>query len=231
MEIDIVILANTSDLAHYGMTCRAITSLNYSNTNNNIGKIVVVESVEYDKIKSDGYHYGFPRCSTIHPEQKFNYNQFLNIGISECSSDWLLLCNNDIKFHHSWLDHMTTAVGFHPEILSFSPKTPSWHLHMDLPNSGILEGYQVSKHICGWCILVHRSVIEKCELFDEQFEFWYQDNDYAMTLQSKGIRHALVCDSIVDHVVSGSHDLLGDRNIELTHLQQEKFNKKWNPHL
>lgn len=222
-NIDAIILSNSPDLAHYGLTCRTINSLKESDCEGEIN-IIVVESQNYLNFAQSGYLYN--GCNTVHPEQKFGYNKFLNIGLQHSNSEWILICNNDLFFTKNWLNVAKDIIERYPDIKSFSPICPNWHLHQKIDGE-ISEGYTVSKEICGWCILLHRSLIDKYDLFDEQFEFWYQDDDYAMTLQTNNERHALMTQSKVYHMVSGSHDLLKERKNELTHLQQQKFINKW----
>jgi len=75
---------------------------------------------------------------------------------------------------------------------------------------------------------MHKDVITQCNLFDPRFEFWYQDNDYALTIEKAGIKHALVTDSRVYHDVSGSHDLLTtDNTHNMTNGQLQVLKDKW----
>ena len=77
-------------------------------------------------------------------------------------------------------------------------------------------------------ILVHKSVIEKIGGFDEQFTFWYQDNDYANSLIQNGIKHALITNSKVTHLLSRSHGLIEqEKKYEMTDGLGVKFMNKW----
>ena len=225
MIIDSIILSKAADLERYGLTGRTINSL--KNSEEWSGNVIVVESVNELDFKQLGFVYH--DCSVIHPEEKFNYNRFLNIGIAQSKADWILICNNDLFFTKSWLKSMKDVLLKNPEILSASPISPNWHLHSSLPQEGIIYGYTVANQVCGWCILMHRSLIDTCKLFDEQFEFWYQDNDYAMSLECNNIKHALICDSKVYHMTNASHDLLENRH-DATYGQSEKFYNKWKRH-
>lgn len=222
MEIDAIILSKTSDMSHYGLTCRTINSLKSSSDWN--GNIIVVESEKELGFKQNGFSY--PNCNVLFPEEEFNYNRFLNLGIKESESEWIMICNNDLFFTKDWFTNIRKTIENNPTIQSFSPKAPTWHLHNSFNDSDLIPGYIVSAHVCGWCILVHRDVISKCNLFDETFKFWYQDNDYAMSLKSKGVIHALDCSSKVYHMVSGSHDIL-NKSQEMTHGQQQNYINKW----
>jgi GT2 family glycosyltransferase len=224
MNIDAIILSNTSDLHYYGLTCRTINSLKQSDKLNEI-KILVVESQDRSKFEEEGFSY--INCNTIFPNQKFGYNKFLNIGIKHSTAEWILICNNDLLFTEDWLVEAKKVIEAHPNIKSFSPKCPKWESHKDIADGSIIEGYTVPVQICGWCILLHRSLIDNYELFDEQFDFWFQDNDYSMVLQSNNEKHALMTSSKVYHMASSSHDLLKDNLNELTYGQYEKFRNKW----
>ena len=52
----------------------------------------------------------------------------------------------------------------------------------------------------GWCIVANREVFPKIGFLDEMFDFYYADNDYAMTLKYNNVKHALVCNSHVNHL-------------------------------
>lgn len=225
MNIDAIILSNSKELVHYGLTCRTINSLRNSDKYNDIKKIIVVESQNILNFQQSGYMY--PDCCIVHPDKKFGYNKFLNIGLKHSTSDWILICNNDLFFTNNWLEKAKDVINKYPNIKSFSPICPNWYLHQGI-NDDITIGYTVSKEICGWCILLHRSIITNYDLFDEQFEFWYQDNDYAMVLQSNNELHGLMGQSKVYHMVSASHNLM-DENLrnEMTYGQQQKFINKW----
>ncbi len=222
MIIDAIILSKTIDLERYGLTCRALNSLRASDGWD--GNIIIVESMPRQHIRENGFIYN--NCEVVFPESDFNYNKFLNIGISASKADWVLICNNDLYFYKNWFNEIKRVIYKNNTVESFSPVSPTWHLHQDLINDCEI-GYQVSKHVCGWCILVKRSVIDNCELFDEQFKFWYQDNDYAQTLEKNNILHGVVKNSRVQHFVSKSYDLLGADEYSMTHNQQQTFNGKW----
>lgn len=222
MTISAIVLSKTSDLEHYGLTCRTINSLQSST--GWVHDIIIVESMPESHIKENGFIY--PGCEVIYPETEFNYNKFLNIGIASAKADWVLLCNNDLYFYKNWLQEVSKALESDSSIKSISPISPTWHLHQDIKED-CEEGYIVSKHVCGWCILADKGMIRQCELFDENFKFWYQDNDYALTLEKYGIKHCLAKNSRVQHFVSKSYDLLGEAEYGMTHEQQQVFLKKW----
>jgi GT2 family glycosyltransferase len=223
MDVDAIILSNTDDLKYYGLLQRTINTLAWSEQNHKFNIIVVESNSNYlDK--------GFicPNAnSVITPNQKFNYNKFLNIGLKECKNNWIIIANNDLIFTKNWFTKILNFEQKYNHYDSFSPFEPNWRPHKSLTIQEYYEGYRTAYEIAGWCLVLKRNVLETCGLFDESFEFWYQDNDYAMTLKKHNLKHALVRDSRVYHETSQSHKLLGDKEYEMTHNQQQTFLKKW----
>jgi GT2 family glycosyltransferase len=64
--------------------------------------------------------------------------------------------------------------------------------------------------------------------WDEQFNMYYQDNDYARKIESKGIKHALVRHSIVSHIKSLDVLKLNPDTDNKMEEGRQKFIKKWN---
>jgi len=221
--IDVIILSNTKDLNLYGLTQRTINTLRFSE--DVTFNINVIESCS--KYLDNGFVYN--NCNVITPNEEFAYNKFLNYGLAQCKNDWVVIANNDLIFTKHWLSKLLTYNKNNPDVLSLSPWEPIWHikrnLNIDVP---AYIGYRTSFEITGWCLLIHKSVIIKCNLFDPDFKFWYQDNDYSLTLQKYNIKHALVTSSRVYHMVSGSHHLLSNNDkYNMTDGQLNVLRKKW----
>jgi hypothetical protein len=222
-EVDTIILSNTKDIHYYGLLQRTINTLRWSEDTINFNTIIVESNKDYINkgyISNNANNIIVPSC-------EFNYNKFLNIGLQSCENEWIIIANNDLIFSKKWLTKIFDFRAKNKNFLSFSPYEPNWHCHKSLPVCSFYEGYRTAYEITGWCIVMHHSIINKCQLFDEQFAFWYQDNDYAMSLKTKNIKHALIRDSRVYHETSQSHKLLGEKENELTHMQREIFIKKW----
>lgn len=225
MEIDVIILSNTSTFKHYGLLQRTINTLDLSEPNFKFNIIVVETNNNY---LQQGFY--SPGVKVITPnEPKFNYNRFLNLGLKECKNEWIIIANNDVAFTQNWLTKIFEVQKLNPSIKSFSPLAPNWPKHKEFDtNRDYYLGYRTSYEIAGWCLVMHKSVITECNLFDEQFEYWYQDNDYAMNLQVYKIPHALVPKSRVYHVISASWNLMDKQRKEVaTKGMLEVFNKKW----
>jgi GT2 family glycosyltransferase len=160
-------------------------------------EILLVESN-----KDSLYKYPIDQVSIITPKSDFNFHKFLNIGVEQAKGDYLILSNNDVVFDVNWLIEINKVIADNPNILSFSPLDPKANKtpKVTLENNSYILGYQIQKHITGWCIITHKKVFNSIQKLDERFEFYYADNDYAMQLQKYNIKHALVTNAIVHHL-------------------------------
>jgi GT2 family glycosyltransferase len=222
--IDVIFLSNTKTIEHYGYTTRAINTLRFSEPNIKFNEIVVETNPEY---LNQGFCYNGSKV--IIPNEEFNYNRFLNHGLKHSTADWVVVSNNDVIFTKNWFTKLIQFQKEHPEFLSLSPYEPNWHKSKNMSNNvEFYTGYRTSFEITGWCLVINKQVIKQCNLFDEQFKFWYQDNDYAETLKSQNIKHALVTNSRVYHDVSKSMNTVSNEILhEMTHAQSQIFHNKW----
>lgn len=217
--VDAIFLTNTANASIFNMTSNAIASLRESAPE---AHVIVVET-------NAAHGYGVYPATVIEPRKPFNYNEFMNIGIRYGKGEFVLMCNNDITFLAGAVPNLIQGMNDH-QLDSASPWEPSWHPRR-FPDDGraIYFGYAIEREICGWCIIARRSMLERLQPLDEQFEFWAQDLDYAKTLEVNGVRHGLVRAALVKHAFSVSHDLLGEKRQHMTHEQVKKFQKKWTP--
>lgn len=220
MKYDIIILAYSKTNEHIECTKNCIKSLR--DAKNNIGvNIYVIESYN-EKIKYSG-------AKTVFwvGENGFNYNESLNYGVSICKEDYIFLCNNDLVFSDGWADncYYVFAMGYE----SLSPYCPVTHTRFVKSGNYAIRGYQVGFHIAGWCIGVKRDMIKRIGGFNTGVYFWYSDNIYAEQLKVAGIKHALVCNSIVTHLDFGSFTLKkmdSKEKTRLTSMQKKLFNNE-----
>lgn len=223
MTIDVIILSFAKNDSVLEMNNNCINSLNKSSENHNFNILLI----ETEPTKE--YVYEQENVKVIQPKIEFNYNKFLNIGFKNCKNDWVLISNNDTIYHNNFLEHMMLAHQYDNLILSMSPMDDGWHRHQTFDkNIGIYYGYRTSYEVAGWSILVHKSVIEKIGGFDEQFTFWYQDNDYANSLMQHNVKHALITNSKVTHLLSKSHGFLEkEKKYQMTDGLGVVFMNKW----
>ena len=89
------------------------------------------------------------------------------------------------------------------------------------------ENYKVTEGLMGWSILIKKTALDRIVPFDDQFDLYYQDNDYAEVIKSKGIKHALVRHSIAVHrgtIRVDDENKQRDRKMKEDEL---KFRTKW----
>jgi len=166
--------------------------------------------------------------------EDFNYNKSINRGLEVVQYDWVVISNNDVGYEKNWFTEIMNIRNKRPDIDSFSPKDPMLYMkyfdwHFIQSKEDYFESYKVSEALMGWSLVIKKTALDKITPFDEQFDMYYQDNDYAMMLEKNGIKHALVRHSIASH--------LGTLNIgEEFHNQKKKdklsegylkFAKKW----
>jgi GT2 family glycosyltransferase len=214
--ISVVILSNTANESIKQMTQECINSVHKASATE--ANVVVVEMN-----KSATFY----NADIIRFPESFHFNRMLNIGINYCLDEWpeseyIVLANNDLVFHNSWLEAMKPHFSIYD---SLSPKSPNWDQHNALPD-GVHEGWAIGREFAGWCLVFKTESLERLLPLDEQFEFWFADNDMTMEMQKLGMRHALVTDSHVSHLFSKSHSLL-DNVSEYTADQAPKFKNKW----
>jgi hypothetical protein len=222
--VDIIFLSNTVDEKQYGITQRAINTLRWSENDIHFNIIVVESNIKY---LDNGFVY--QGCKVITPDEEFHYNKFLNYGLVHTKTDWIVVANNDLIFTKGWMTTLLEFAKQNPQIKSMSPYEPNWHAEKGLPVGAICNlGYRASYEVAGWCIVFHRSLIEECELFDERFRFWYQDNDYGETLRSKNIQHGLIGNSRVYHMISQSYDTIpNEKKRAMMEDQFKVYYDKW----
>lgn len=224
MVIDVIILSYAKDESFEKMNEDCIKSL-YNSTDQHKFQIYLIETNKEKEFKYEGCD----TCEVIQPNCEFNYNKFLNIGLEHCKNEWVLISNNDTIYHKGFIEEMLKANKFDQSILSMSPMDDDWHRHNTMnKNIPVHYGYRTSYEIAGWSIFVKREILKKIGGFDENFKYWYQDNDYALTLQKNNIKHALITKSKVTHLLSKSLNLIdSNKKFEMTDGLNKTFMNKW----
>jgi GT2 family glycosyltransferase len=223
-EIDVIFLSYTKDLQYYGLTQRAINTLRELNKQYSFN-IIIVETNK--NLYDNGFVY--ENCKVIMPKEEFNYNKFLNIGLNECKNNFVLISNNDVIFTQNSVEEMMCAIE-NSKAGSASPREPNWFQQQEfnVVGSDFVEGYEIGKHLTGWCLLIKKQTLDVLGKFDENFKFWYQDNDYAECLKRNNIKHVIALKSRVYHVNNFSHSLVAnDKLLELTHGLEKTFKEKY----
>jgi glycosyltransferase involved in cell wall biosynthesis len=186
MIYDLIIVTQSSQ-ALIEMTQACIDSAHQCNVN-----VIIVETGQPYKYRNvDRF---------IEYNGEFNYNRALNFGLKKAIGDVHILANNDLIFHPGWdeIGDLMKWNEFHSAcVLSQDPRQKEFQR-----GNFVYEGYEVGKHITGWCIFMDNYCHDKIGKLDEYVSFWYSDNLYALQLQASGIRHGLFCNYKVDHLES-----------------------------
>ena len=195
--ISLVVLSNTNSDAIYNMNLNCINSFVKSAKLAKIPfEIILVES----NTNAD-YNYK-EAIIVLKPNTVFNFHKFANIGLRQARGTYFMLSNNDVVFDENCVRALFKVVNEQKNIKSFSPyDVKSNKLPKALVNNqSYIEGFEIQKHLTGWCIIMHKDVYKIINGLDERFDFYYADNDYAMQLQKYDIKHALVTKAHVEHL-------------------------------
>ena len=226
-KIDVICLTDTYDNSMYEVTNRVIKSVRISEKNVKFNIILLESNKETNFTYKNVDVY-------IRPEEEFNYNKYLNIANEYLTSDWVLITNNDVIYQREWFSKILEIYNKRPDIESFSPKEVLFYStiygdHFDSEDD-YFESYRVTESVMGWSLVMRKRVWDEIYPWDENFDFYYQDNDYAKTIESKGIKHAVVRDSLTLHIgninfFKSNVDEDRDKKMEEDYY---KFIKKWN---
>lgn len=223
MEIDVICLTKTSNRDLWVITDTAIHTLHDSEKTHQF-KVHLVESDTSPYSEYTGV------ANYIKPNEQFNYNRFINLCQPYIKSDWVIIMNNDVRFERGWFSEVLEVYNKRPDIESFSPKCPILYAeyyrgHFVGNDEDYHESYKVTEFLTGWCYIMKKRVFDAVYPWDEQFDLYYQDNDYARKIEALGIRHALVRDSVVSHL--GSQTIDRETNTQKLRADKIKFHKKW----
>ncbi|WP_437883884.1 glycosyltransferase family 2 protein [Pseudomonas sp. LRF_L74] len=221
-SLAIVILSYAQDESLKCMTNNAINTLNESCLPENT-QIVVVESNR----KTPPYQQ--ENVKTVYLDPPFNFNKYMNYGISITQSKYVALCNNDLVFSKNWMVEIQKAFDENPDVYSISPACPDHHPKQGFPlDSGIYLGHRVWKEVAGWCLVFKREMLEITGYLDERFYFWFADDDYARTLEKYQVKHALLTSSHVRHLDKRTLKKQDDfKKFHLTFKSRAVYEQKW----
>lgn len=195
--IDIVIISYAKNEELERVTRDGINSLIKNSSNSCI--IYVVESnpdINYDDYNE---YTSKHKVITIHPEEEFGYHKYLNIGRRAGNSKYVALCNSDLTFEKGWDSEIIKVMEKYPEVLSASPWCPQTQKDNTPHGNRVYMGHRVRSEVAGWCIFQQRKIYDIIGELNEGVKFWFSDNIYADELRLRGIKHALVPKSIVNH--------------------------------
>ena len=227
-KIDVIILTKSTDDSGTANTVRTLLSLHDSEVDYKFNVHLVESGNDYNEF------YTSRKLITnyIKPDEKFNYNRFINFALEYVSCDWVIISNDDVAYERNWLSEIMAVYKVRPDIHSFSPKDPLlyakyFNFSFVGTDSFYLEKYSVHESVMGWCLVIKKESLDLIRPFDEQFDMYYQDNDYAKMLESKGIKHALARYSIAAHLNTLKINELSEEKKNKMFFDKIKFETKW----
>lgn len=228
--VDVIMLTNTANDDILKMTYDCIKSLNESESFVKFNIFLIESNKDFDICRF--HEFAFRNVFVIRPLEEFNYNKFINIGLFNCKSEYIVVANNDLIFQKGWALNIINEFRKDKDLMSACPKEPNHHNWAK--ENKLYYGYTVRSELVGWCIFMRRTILDIIGKFDEQFEFFYQDDDYSQTLQKYNLKHALISNSLVNHLFNKSHSLLSEEqhnyySRELKIKFENKWKIKWNP--
>ena len=226
MKVDVIILSRCMSEEDFAVNKDCISSLLLAEPGIHFN-IIIVESNQ--GFYSLNFSYQWPNVNVIIPGEPFHFNRFLNIGLSMATTQWIIFSNNDVLFHKNWLSKMFKVKEENNKIQSFCPFDPTCpylSLNKFLHKSYHI-GYRVPIEFVGWCFVTELSVFDKTGRFDEQFDLYFQDNDFALTLKQHNVIHAMVPASLVEHRGGYTTKVYDASKTEKYQVDKIKFLKKW----
>lgn len=207
-KFDVIILSLVVDDITFKRTKSCISS--YIDTADElINKIFVVETNHEFNLD-----YNQKKVRVIKPNKEFNYNEFYNIALKECEAEFIIGPNNDLIIKPNCIQTIHNEFISNPEVSSICPVDRNWHRHtkMYLPSDNKLYyGTEVSLHMFGCLFACRRSIFKTIGYLDENFYFFYQDNDYILSLERCGFIHGVHTGANISHQSGGSNEYASNR--------------------
>lgn len=227
-KFDIIILSLVVDDQTFNTTSSCVNS--YINTANDIiNKIFVVETnPDFEGV------YNQPKVEVIKPKKQFNYNEFYNIALAKCEAEFVFGPNNDLIVGDNCLQTILKEFNVNSNVQSISPVDRNWHRHsmLYLPSENKLYyGNEVSLHMLGCAFGCRRSIFKNIGYLDETFYFFYQDNDYIMSLERCELLHGVHTGARISHESGRSNAYAENRLKYIPKNMNEQGNllmNKWN---
>jgi hypothetical protein len=222
--IDLIMLSKAKTFLHKQITEHSIESLLSSYRQVPVNIIVIEQN---PLVSHDG-------AITIHEDEPFNYNRFMNKGFLHTTSSVVVFANNDLEYTPYWAEELLEVMDKY-SLDSASPNCRIRRPAVFYP-SPVEISEQTGTHILGHCLAIRRKFFERIRGFDEDVNFWASENAYAIQLsRARGI-HGLVTGSTVNHLGGRSAGFTlrsepKDIQMGLTMEQVKIYNKKYNRQL
>ena len=178
----------------------------WDNHSNDTSTEIIKKKYPYIHLIESQYNYGFAKANNL------AVKQLLKLGV-----EYLLLLNVDTIADSLLVEHLlekadnstvTTAqikMGRHGENIWYSGGELLFDYgkaeHVNYKNCK--EDKQVT-FISGCCMMIHKDIVKKCGLFDDNYYMYYEDTDLCMRWYLNGIQMYYVPTARLWHRVGGS---------------------------
>jgi len=230
--VSVVILSLVTDQNSFEVTKNCVDSFAKSDL---VSEIIVVESNKrffLDQLQANSQYH--EKAQVKIPPYEFNYNQFLNIGKSFCTSEYIIFSNNDLIVEDNCVELLYDTLKNDPELMGVCPIDRAWHRHSQMyfpADNKLYTGYYTGLHMFGCIYMLKKQVFNVIGDFDERFFFFYQDDDLAATMCSKKVKHGLLTSARVKHKIAKYGQPDGGEKYRYTpnnmNTQGDIFGEKW----
>ena len=186
-----------------------------------------------------------PKIKIINAPYDFNFSKLMNDAVKVCSSEYIVLLNNDIEIiTNGWLieliETLDERIGCVGPLLIYPDQTiqhagivipdkePIYIMNHH-PKTSVLDlSFYEYQAITGACMVMKRSYYEKVQGMDEQLPVVLNDVDFCLKLREEGLKVGVLNSVEMIHHKSlsrGKHDAA----IHSKRSSKEKtyFRKKW----
>jgi GT2 family glycosyltransferase len=162
-----------------------------------------------------------------------NIHEMWNAGCAEALRRWrkpnVAILNNDLKIGPGFLRALATGLRSEPDLIAVGPNYDGRELTEQVTQvRGICAArYDGTGGLPGFAFMVRGEAAEQRPLFDEQYEYWYGDNDFLLTVEAAGLTYGLVRDATVEHIGGATDDLFAVETEPKKQRDRQRFEKKW----
>lgn len=215
--VDVIIISNAHNAQTYKLTSDALNSI----WNSEAGNLTI--ELHVTVVEQTKTIWPECQCQTIRYNRDFNYNALLNLAMRNTSQDFVLWLNNDVIVHPGAISKMLHWCK--KGNLSLGAYEPERHRYVPI-TAPLIEGYQIGKHVTGWCIFTTRDIWKRIGGLCEYISFWYSDDAYVEQLRRAGIKHSLCTKAIVRHLESQTSKHYPAKRMWLQQGQRKLF-EQW----
>lgn len=179
----------------------------------------------------------YGHIEVIRNEHNRGWLRATNQGLSRADADYVCLINNDIVAGPGWLKNCIATLERLPDAGLANPRgnERSENQRVKDVSSYARElaarypgAYTELDHVCGFCMIIKREVLEAIPLLDETFDGGhYEDDDYSRKAQQLGFRCIQCDDAFVLHTGSVSFKKVPAERQRLIARNRAIYEARW----